>query len=105
MMAIEAMGIIGMAHLGDPRWRSLAVIGMGCGGGFFGPLSTVAFPRYFGRVHLGAIGGAQMMITVLATAVGLALARQGLGTYSPALYASAGLTVLVLFVGLRSRNP
>jgi len=102
------MGIIGMAHLGDPRCRSLAVIGMGCGGGFFGPLSTVAFPRYFGRVHLGAIGGAQMMVTVLATAVGpalLALAREGLGTYSPALYASAGLTVIVLFVGLRSRNP
>jgi len=108
MMALETMGIIAMAHLGDPRWRSLAVIGMGCGGGFFGPLSTVAFPRYFGRVHLGAIGGAQMMVTVLATAVGpalLALARQSLGTYSPALYASAGLTVMVLFVGLRSRNP
>lgn len=48
----------------------LAVIGLGISGGCFGTLTTVVLPRFFGRAHLGAISGVQMMLTDIASAIG-----------------------------------
>ncbi|MFW6051122.1 MAG: MFS transporter [Myxococcota bacterium] len=108
MLLFEMLGLTCAAHLGKDATRWLAVAGLGAVGGFFGPLSTVALPRLFGRTHLGAIGGAQMMAMVIASALGptlLALARTHAGSYTPALYGGAALAAPVLVLALRSTNP
>ncbi len=73
MMVAEATGIFGMAHLDSSVLRILAVVGLGISGGCFGTLSTVTMLRYFGRLHLGAIAGVEMMTLVMASAVGPSL--------------------------------
>lgn len=103
MMVAQALGIFAMAHLADLRW--LAVLGLGISGGGFGTLSTVALPRFFGRGHLGSIAGVQMMLVVIASALGpslLAFFRQSMGSYGPGLYLCCllppGVVTLMLFV-------
>ena len=112
MMLAQITGILGMAHLALEVSRWLAVVGLGISGGCFGTLSTVALPRFFGRAHLGAIAGVQMMIIVIASALGpslLAAFRQGWGSYAPGLYLCCALPLLVVgmmqFIEDHARPP
>lgn len=78
-----------------------AIVGQGIMWGMFGILSSVTWPRYFGRPHLGAVSGFATALTVAGTAVGpyvYSLGRDLTGGYAaPAL----GCTLLaaVLLVG------
>ncbi|WP_239113061.1 MFS transporter [Halomicronema sp. CCY15110] len=108
MMVCEALGLLGMAHLDSLPWRVLAIAGLGFTGGCFGTLSTVTMPRYFGRRHLGAIAGVNMMTLVIASAIGpsfLALCNDIFGSYRLGLYLCALLPLLVVGLLLPSRNP
>ena len=108
MMVFEAIGIVGMAHLDSWALRGLAMVGLGISGGCFGTLSTVAIPRYFGRQHLGAIAGVEMMTLVIASAIGpslLALFNALFGSYQWGLYLCAGLPLSIIFILIPSRNP
>ncbi len=106
MMAAQAAGIWGAADLAE---RSLAfVLGFGASSGLFGPLSTIAYPRLFGRRHLGAIIGAEMMCLVVASSLGpslLAWSRSAFGAYDPALLASIVLPATAAFGALAVRRP
>ncbi|KIG13882.1 hypothetical protein DB30_07485 [Enhygromyxa salina] len=104
MMMSEAVGMLGSANLGGPVAQWAMIGGVGVAGGVSVILSTVALPYYFGRAHLGAISGAQMMCMVLGSALGpsmLALSRSETGGYSVALLAALvpilAVTVLSLF--------
>lgn len=71
-------------------------------------LGTVAYPRFFGRRHLGSIVGVEMMCLVVASALGpslLAASREHLGTYLPALYGCLALPALAIVLGLLFRHP
>ncbi|NET31262.1 MAG: MFS transporter [Cyanothece sp. SIO1E1] len=108
MMVFLGLGLVCMAHIGLPGLRSLAIVGLGISGGCFGTLSSVTLPRFFGRTHLGAIAGIQMMSMVLASAIGpswLALFKDQFGSYQPGLYACSILPVTVLFLVLFARDP
>lgn len=108
MMLFEAMGIAGMAHVDSGVWRLFAIAGLGVSGGCFGTLSTVTMPRYFGRRHLGAIAGVQMMALVIASAIGpslLAVFNNFFGSYRLGLYLCACLPLSVIFLLIPSRNP
>ncbi|MBE9078988.1 MFS transporter [Romeria aff. gracilis LEGE 07310] len=99
MMVFEAVGVAAMAHLQVPSLRWLAVLGLGVSGGCFATLTSVALPRYFGRAHLGAIAGVQMMSLVIASALGptiLAWFKQVFGAYTLGLYACSLLPVVAL---------
>lgn len=48
----------------------LLIIGMGLSGGIFGVLTTVTWPKLYGREHLGAISGLAMSFMVAGSAVG-----------------------------------
>ncbi len=90
MMVFQATGIAAMANLDTPWMFWPAVVGMGVSGGCFGTLSTVVLPRFFGRKHLGAIAGVQMMAIVIASALGpslLASSQSLTGSYRSGLYA------------------
>lgn len=108
MMLFEASGIVGMAHLDHPVWRWVAIAGLGISGGCFGTLSTVTMPRYFGRHHLGAISGVEMMTIVIASALGpswLALFKSLFGSYQLGLYLCAALPLAIIFLLIPTHNP
>ncbi|MGF1516138.1 MAG: MFS transporter [Elainellaceae cyanobacterium] len=108
MMVFEAMGIVGIGHLDSPSLRIVAIVGLGLSGGCFGTLSTVTMPRYFGRQHLGAIAGVEMMTLVISSAVGpslLAAFNAAFGSYRPGLYVCAALPLALIFLLMPSDNP
>ena len=83
-------------------------LGLGLSGGCFGPLSAVALPRFFGRLHLGSIGSAMMMWIVWGSAIGptaLALSRDGLGSYALALHLCAAASVVSIALALLAPTP
>ncbi len=108
MMVFQATGFVGFAHLDDPVLRVVGVVGWGVSGGFYGPLSTVAIPKLFGRRHLGAISGALMSLLVIASALGpsaLALSKLQLGAYGPGLIALCGLSAVAFLLAPAARTP
>jgi MFS family permease len=108
MLAAELLGYGAATRLDTAVGYGLAVAGIGMAGGFFGPLSSVALPRLFGRLHLGAIAGVQTMLLVVGSALGpsaLALSHDLTGSYAPGLYACLALPVLVLGVTWVSHHP
>ncbi len=108
MMLAQVIGVASVGHFGDPMLRVLAIAGMGISGGCFAPLSTVAIPRFFGRAHLGAVNSVMMMWVVWGSALGpsaLALSRDLVGSYRPALYACALLPLMTGVLALAARTP
>jgi sugar phosphate permease len=108
MLVSLAVAFVATAHLGSPALFATAVASLGVAGGIFGPLSTIAMPRLFGRTHLGAIAGAQMMAMVVASALGpayLALSMDAFGSYTPALYGACVLPAGLLGLTLYARLP
>jgi len=107
MMAAQVAMYAGMAHMGDPMGRAVAIAGWGISQGFYGPLTVAALPKLFGRGHLGAIQGAHMTILVVASAFGPAVlaAFQGLfGAYRPGLYLLCGIPVALLAAAFATRR-
>ena len=96
---------------GDLTAGLLAVLGMvviGVASGFFGPLSAVALPRFFGRLHLGSIAGVQSMVLVLGSSIGplvMASSDSFTGSYTSGLIACVALPALVLVLNLFARHP
>ncbi|MEO0377460.1 MAG: MFS transporter, partial [Cyanobacteria bacterium P01_A01_bin.17] len=108
MMVAQGLGFIGVANLGIPLFRNIAILGLGMSGGCFSTLSSVTLPRFFGRAHLGAISGVQMMSMVIASAIGpsfLAVFEERLGSYQTGLYFCCGFPAIAFFLLLGSRNP
>ena len=106
MMFGISLGMLGAADLAERRWW--LIIGLGISGGLFSPTSTIAYPRFFGRLHLGAIIGVEMMALVIASALGpslLAFSRTTFGSYGPALTASLVLPALGLLLALSFPAP
>ncbi|MEL6470899.1 MAG: MFS transporter [Cyanobacteria bacterium J06623_4] len=108
MMVAQAVGIAAIANLNVPGMIVPAVVGLGISGGCFGTLTTVVLPRFFGRSHLGAISGVQMMAIVIASAIGpslLANSKSLTGSYSSGLYACCLFAPVVVALMLFVRAP
>ncbi|MCB9596539.1 MAG: MFS transporter [Sandaracinaceae bacterium] len=108
LLGAELLGYGATTQLGTPVGFGLAVVGLGVSGGFFGPLASVALPRFFGRLHLGAIAGMQSMLLVLGSALGpsaLALSRTSTGSYAPGLFVCVALPAAVLALNVFARHP
>jgi len=98
MMLFEVAMYAGMAYWQHDVARWVAIAGWGLSSGCFGPLTVAALPALFGRLHLGAIQGAQMTALVVASAFGpalLAAFRDLLGSYRPGLLLLCALPVAV----------
>jgi OFA family oxalate/formate antiporter-like MFS transporter len=109
VMALSALLGFGVLAGGDyPQVSWLQVLGFGIGGGCFGGLSSVVWPRFFGREHLGAISGLFMTVIVLASAVGpflLSAAELFLGSYRSGFIFAALLAAALGIAALRADNP
>ncbi|MEO1683495.1 MAG: MFS transporter [Cyanobacteria bacterium J06631_12] len=108
MMVAQAVGIAAIANLSRPGMIVPAVVGLGISGGCFGTLTTVVLPRFFGRAHLGAISGIQMMAIVIASALGpslLANSKSLTGSYVSGLYACCLFAPAVVILMIFVRSP
>ena len=108
MLTAEALGYAAATQLRTPVGYWLTVLGFGAATGCMGPLSSVALPRYFGRVHLGAIGGAQSMTLVVGSALGpslLALSETLSGGYRLGLGVCAALPLGAAALNAFARHP
>lgn len=108
MMFMQMIGIVGLAYLGTPAGRWALIVGHGCSGGLFSTMSTVPFPRFFGRRHLGAISGLSLSIMVYASAVGPYLFSKGLdifGSYRAVTLSCLILPITIAILGAIARDP
>ena len=108
MMAAQAAMIVGLMSFDEQSSRHLLIVGGGVSGGLFGTLVTVAWPRFFGREHLGAISGLHMSIMVFASAIGpvlFAAARSLTGSYRAVEVFCIIMPGIVILLSLRVENP
>ncbi len=78
----------------------LLIIGMGLSSGFFGVLTSVAWPKLYGREHLGAISGLAMSFMVAGSALGpwiFSLMEKGWGHYRYTGYLGMGFILVLTF--------
>ena len=88
-------------------WFS-AIITLGLTGGIWGVLCNVAFPRYFGRKHLGAISGISMSILVISSAVGPAMFSYGklwFGSYQNVALLVLIMPASIFIMSFFTKNP
>ncbi|MDR4507615.1 MAG: MFS transporter [Candidatus Brocadiaceae bacterium] len=108
MMIFQLLGFFGMTDFGTAKGHWMATIGLGVSGGFFGPLSTVAIPHFFGLKHLGAISGKMTSGMVVASGLGpllLAWSVHYQESYNPAFYLFMLLPFILFFVAFKANHP
>lgn len=108
MCLFQVLGFLCLAYLQYSWGWWLCILGLGISGGFFGPLSTVAMPYFFGRRSLGAISGTMMKMMVIGSALGplfFAYSHAWLDSFTPACYASAGIAIILLICAPKAVRP
>jgi len=94
-----AVGSLGILNLESFWFRFMLIIGFGVQGGIWGCLTIVAWPRFYGRKHLGAISGSIQGAQVFSSAIGpplFGLSESLNGDYSSAAWISVALNLLLL---------
>ncbi len=108
MMAAQVLGTIMLTEIDHATGRHLMIAGFGISTGFFNLLTTVTWPRFFGRAHLGAISGVHMSLMVFASAIGpvlFATMNDWTGNFQLVALGCAALPVAILFGSFVVRNP
>ena len=83
------------------------IVGFGIQGGIWGCLSIVAWPRFYGRRHLGSINGMFMGATVFASAIGppvFGFSENLNGTYDTIVWVLTALNLFLLFGAARAKS-
>jgi len=109
MVLVSTLGVGCLGLLAfETLWsRMLVIICFGIQGGVWGCLSVVAWPRFFGRKHLGAISGLFMSCQVFASAIGppvFGASEHFTGTYHTAAWVGAGINLILLFGAMRAKS-
>ena len=105
LLAGLAVGSLGILNLESFWFRLMLIIGFGVQGGIWGCLTIIAWPRFYGRKHLGAISGVFMGAQVFASAIGppvFGLSENLNGDYSLAAWISVALNLLLLLGAVRA---
>jgi len=102
MSVAQLVMYFAVGRLDTPAFAVMAIVAWGVSQGCFGPLTSAALPRLFGRRHLGSIAGLQMSALVIGSAVGpalFALVKSVAGSYQAALWISMVVPALGLVLG------
>ncbi|MGE4285354.1 MAG: MFS transporter [Phycisphaerae bacterium] len=104
-----AIGIYGIANWRSPCGRFLFVAGFGTSRGLFNMLRNVAWPRFFGRKHLGAVNGLTSSMIVMFTSIGPwgvgKFQEISAGSYRPVFLSMTALPVVLFVLALFTGNP
>lgn len=90
---------VSMLILSYPVSRIILIISFGIGGGLFGMLNIVTWPKLYGRKHYGAISGFAMAIVVASSAIGpwlFSLAKKFTNNYN--IVGLVGIIVSAIFL-------
>jgi sugar phosphate permease len=107
MMIATGLGSLGFMDFGNTWARGVVIVSQGIVGGLFGCLSVVAWPRFYGRKHLGAISGLNMGCLVFASAIGpplFGLAESLTGRYQSAFLICALLAAVLFVASLKATS-
>ena len=99
---------MGMLFLNQPGGIPAYVIGSGIAGGGFVSLSGIVFPRFYGRKHLGAIGGVNMASMVIGSGIGPLLfgwCHHATESYRIILLLCVVIPMLLAVMSLKADNP
>lgn len=86
----------------------LLIAGFGIMSGFFGVLNAIAWPRFFGRTHLGAISGRVMSFLILASALApsiFSICYTSLGSYEMLGYLGLSFLLFLAIGSIKANNP
>ena len=99
---------LGFLMLSSPAGVPLLIVGFGIMGGFFAVLNAVAWPRFFGRKHLGSITGKIMSFLILASALApsiFSLCLSSFGSYQLVGYLGIVFLIFLIFASIKAKNP
>ena len=99
---------VGLVYLEESWGRPLMILGYGMQGGMARLISSVTWPRYFGRRHLGAIRSYAVAFGVAASALGptiFGLSADWFGTYHVAAWGCVAVLTLLLPLAPFARDP
>ncbi len=103
------LSLLGLILLGQwPPAIYFLIIGTGIMSGLFSVITTVTWPRYFGREHLGAISGHATMLIVFGSSLGPILFSGSLtyfGSYETAGWICLGMYLLLVAGSIKANNP
>ncbi|MGC8550883.1 MAG: MFS transporter [Acidobacteriaceae bacterium] len=102
------LGLLGMQTYGTTSGFTMTAVGLGVSNGLYSLLSGAAWPRLFGRRHLGAIAGLSMGWIVAGSAVGPFLFSLGLdarGNFHAVLYLSLLLPAIIFLASFFANAP
>ncbi|MBN1116568.1 MAG: MFS transporter [Bacteroidales bacterium] len=108
MIGGGVIGTLGLIFLGGAFGVYVLVAGLGITSGMFAVLIAVAWPRFFGRKHLGEVAGKTMSMIVLASALGPSMFSYSLslfGSYKVVAFASLAFLIVLVFLSLKANNP
>lgn len=108
LMTGQLTGTLGLLFLNTTVGQILVIVGYGTAGGLFGTLVGVAWPRFFGMAHLGAISGFNMAIMVFGSSLGPILFGKiydQTGSYTYGLIACMCLGLSILVGSFFGNNP
>lgn len=98
----------GFLFLSSPIGVPFLIAGFGIMGGFFAVLNAVAWPRFYGRTHLGSITGKVMSFLILASALApsiFSLSLSTFGTYHLVGYLGLAFLVFLMIASVTAKNP
>lgn len=108
MAVCSAIGFTTLG-LGDyPQMSGLHILGFGISGGCWGSLSTIVYPRFFGRKYLGAISGLFMTVIVVSSAIGpvfFSFTEAYFGGYRTGFVFAAVIAAIIAVASARAENP
>lgn len=99
---------LGFLFLSTSAGVPMLVAGFGILGGFFAVLNAVAWPRFFGRKHLGSITGKIMSFLILASALApsiFSLCLSTFGSYRLVGYLGLGFLLFLTIAATKANNP
>ncbi|WP_340157998.1 MFS transporter [uncultured Maribacter sp.] len=99
---------LGFLLLSTAAGVPMLIAGFGILGGFFAVLNAVAWPRFFGRAHLGSITGKIMSFLILASALApsiFSLCLSTFGSYEMVGYLGLAFLLFLVIGSLKANNP
>ena len=108
MLLGGVLASLGFLLLSTSAGVPMLIAGFGILGGFFAVLNAVAWPRFFGRTHLGSITGKIMSFLILASALApsiFSLCFSAFGSYRLVGYLGLGFLAFLAIGSLKANNP
>ncbi len=104
----QMVSLVSLSVLSPGLPYAFMIIGNGIVGGLFSVLTSVVWPRFYGRKHLGAISGFAMSSLVFLSAMGpllFSFSFTELGSYAWAAYVCLAIVGINFIAAFKADNP